>query len=83
MPINFDEANVIVEVPEPNGNDMTYKNYPGLQFKNNLNTDCLLTCWMPNKEDIESILAGKPVCILQMTNKGFNTIHLYTSDNIL
>lgn len=78
MPIDFENANVKIEVPEPRNEGM-YTMYPAYEFRNEMDAPCLITLWQPSKEDIENIVAGRAIAVLQIGH-GFNRIMLTTGE---
>jgi len=58
-PIDFPEANVFFNKPE---SMMDEECYPVSAFKGENNGNPFINVvWQPNKEDIESIVAGRPI----------------------
>lgn len=75
--IHFDEANTFFNKPETMTDEECYSvsaylgEVEGRKFIN--------TCWMPNKEDIEAILAGRPI-VLQINGGIMPPVALFTYD---
>lgn len=59
-PINFEGANINLAKP----NDMTDEQCQPLPAEKNVDNHgfpYFLTAWMPNKEDVEALMEGKPL----------------------
>lgn len=72
-PIHFPESNITFGKPENMTDEECYSvsAYKGDGYIN--------TVWMPNKEDIEAINAGRPI-ILSITGQGMPPVSLFTCD---
>jgi hypothetical protein len=78
IPINFEGANTILHKPK----EMTDEQCMSVHAYSGVDTDGFpftLTVWQPNKEDIEAILAGRPVC-LKVLGQQPPPVSMYTYD---
>lgn len=78
MPIDFKEANAIFGKPKNMSDDecLPVSAYVGQDQNGNPYTN---TVWMPNKEDIEAINAGRPI-VLSIYGGGLPPVALFTCD---
>lgn len=76
--IDFPEANTHFSKPEnmTDGECYPVSAYVG---KDDNGHSFINTCWVPNKEDIEAILAGRPI-VLSIFASGLPPISLFTFD---
>jgi len=76
--IHFPEANVIFGKPESLSDEECHEisAYKGVDEDGIPYT---ITVWQPNKEDIEAVMAGRPIC-LKMLGEAPAPVVLYTYD---
>lgn len=72
LPVNFPEANIIYRKPEgwtdeQCGDLAVWKGDCPIDDKGNT-APTLISCWQPSKEDIEAIVAGKPIYLYVTCN---------------
>ncbi len=65
LPISFPEANVIYQKPQGWTDEQcsdlhVWKGKVAIDDKGTTHATCI-SCWQPSKEDIEAVVAGKPV----------------------
>lgn len=72
-PIDFPESNIVFNKPD-NMTDDECLPLPAYRGDNFINT-----LWMPNKEDIEAINAGRGI-VLSIFGKSMPPVSLHTSD---
>lgn len=73
MPVDFPEANTIFGKPK----GMTDEQCSPISAL--VDDDSVRTVWLPNKEDIEAINAGRPI-VLCIFGQGMPPVSLYTCD---
>lgn len=81
MPVDFEGSNVEMCKPK----DMTDEQCFSIRAFNGIDDDGVeyyLTAWLPNKEDIEAINAGRPV-MLKQCGDHMQPVALYTFDENL
>ena len=77
-PIDFPESNITFSKPS----DMTDEQCSSISAytgKDQNGIPYINTVWMPNKEDIEAINAGRPI-ILSITGSGMPPVSIFTVD---
>lgn len=78
MPIKFEGVNTELQKPD----DMTDEQCIGLPAERGTDGegfDYYLTAWMPNKEDVEAVMAGRPI-FLKVIGKTHPPVALFTID---
>ncbi|WP_448104726.1 hypothetical protein [Pedobacter panaciterrae] len=78
LPIDFPETNIVLGKP----NDMTDEQCMPLNAYQGHDDDgfhFFLTAWVPNKEDLEALNAGRPL-FLKVVGNGFPPLAMYTMD---
>lgn len=78
LPTDFEGTNIILTKPDSMTDEqcMTVRAYAG---EDNDGFKFLLTAWMPSKEDLEAMNAGRPI-MLRVTGTSFPPLVLYTYD---
>lgn len=78
-PIKFEGANIDLAKPE----EMTDEQCFSLPAEKNIDSQgfpYFLTAWMPNKEDLEALNAGRPL-FLKVIGQGHPPVALFTVDD--
>lgn len=78
MSINFEGANIVLGKPS----DMTDEQCFSINAEKNIDSQgfpYFLTAWIPNKEDLDALNAGRPL-FLKMVGVGFQPVALFTCD---
>jgi hypothetical protein len=81
MAVDFQESNITLGKPS----DMTDEQCSSIRAQKTVTHDgfpCFLTCWMPSKEDLEALNAGRPL-ILMTLGEGFPPVSLFTNNEKL
>jgi hypothetical protein len=79
IPIDFLGSNIELVKPA----DMTDEQCASMRAYKEISEDGFtrfLTVWQPNKEDIDAIAKGRPICLV-ITSAVFPPVHLYTVDD--
>jgi len=77
-PTNFEGSNINLTKPS----DMTDEQCFSLPAEKNIDSQgfpYFLTAWMPNKEDVEALIAGRPL-FLKSIGTEFQPVALFTLD---
>jgi hypothetical protein len=77
-PTDFEGSNTNLTKPS----DMTDEQCFSLPAEKNVDSQgfpYFLTAWMPNKEDVEALVAGRPL-FLKVIGQGFPPVALFTVD---
>jgi len=78
MSVDFEGSNIHLVKPK----DMTDEQCYGIHAEKAVDNDgfpYFLTCWIPNKEDLEALNAGRPL-FLKMLGHGFQPVAMFTVD---
>ncbi len=78
MPITFDGVNTDLQKPK----DMTDEqcaSFPVERGRDSEGFDYYLTAWIPNKEDLEALIAGRPL-FLKVIGQAHPPVALFTVD---
>ncbi len=78
MPVTFDGWNLELLKPD-SMTDEECTSMPAFKGVDNGGYKFILTVWKPNKEDIEAINAGRPICLKILTDV-HPVVSLYTYD---
>lgn len=81
MPIDFEGSNLTLVKPS----NMTDEQCASLYAYKGIDNDgfpFILTVWQPSKEDIEAVIAGRPICI-KTVGETFPPMAVYTTDENL
>ena len=79
MPCNFKEANILLNKPKSMTDEECFSGLPAYKGKDGDGFDCFVTLWLPSKEDIEAILAGRGIAIKTIGTE-FAPMSVYTID---
>lgn len=75
-PIHFEESNITFEKPASMTDEQCHP-ISAYQGKDKNGLPYINTVWMPNKEDIEAINAGRPI-VLSITGSAMPPVALFT-----
>lgn len=77
-PIHFEQSNITFNKPTTMDDSecLPIHAYAGVDHNGNPHIN---TVWMPNKEDIDAILAGRPICVCILGNR-LPPMSLFTYD---
>lgn len=78
MPLDFKGANYSSDVPERFKEDCIA--IPGMRGIDSKGNPYIMMQFAPNKEDIEAINAGRPICVTLYSHEVKHPIAVYTYD---